>query len=125
MHVTPQHFEIPTDDLDRAARFYRQAFGWEIHRLAWEGAPYCTVRMPEGTPPDRPMGGGLMARGDLGAGQPLLVLHVEGGSLESCLERIVAAGGRVEQPPEAVGEMGRFARFRDSEGNLLGLWQAL
>jgi predicted enzyme related to lactoylglutathione lyase len=31
------HFEIHCGDLDRAERFYRDVFGWEIQR--YEGAP--------------------------------------------------------------------------------------
>ena len=31
------HFEIHAADPDRAERFYRRVFGWEINR--WEGAP--------------------------------------------------------------------------------------
>ena len=29
------HFEIPTDDPERAAKFYRNVFGWEIQK--WDG----------------------------------------------------------------------------------------
>ncbi len=34
------------------------------------------------------------------------------------------AGGEIVEPPRQVGKMGFFARFRDPEGNLLGLWSA-
>ena len=36
------HFEIPVDDPDRAAGFYRNALGWEASRFADE--PYWLVR---------------------------------------------------------------------------------
>jgi predicted enzyme related to lactoylglutathione lyase len=52
------------------------------------------------------------------------VVHLEEESLEDCLERIAAAGGRIDRAAAAVGEMGWFARFRDPEGNLLGLWKS-
>ena len=135
MRATVQHFEIPVDDLDRAAAFYRRIFGWEIRRLSWEGPAYCTVRAARSSEPSlRPslseparssegVGGGLMAREELGADHPLLVVHIEGASLDQVLERIEEAGGEVVQPPRPVGEMGEWARFRDSEGNLLGLWR--
>lgn len=131
MRATVQHFEIPVDDLDRAAAFYRRAFGWEIRPLSWDGPAYRTVRMPPSelpssgpAPPPEPVGGGLLGREDLGADHPLLVIHVEGATLGEVLERIEEAGGEVVQPPRPVGEMGSWARFRDSEGNLLGLWES-
>lgn len=120
------HFEIPADDLERAAAFYRTVFGWRVERLAWDGPGYSTIRMPAAEVGREPsaLDGGLMERRGLGSEHPLLVVHVEGeGALEECLERITAAGGTVEQPPRPIEDLGTFARFRDSEGNLLGLWR--
>lgn len=36
------HFEVPADDPDRAAGFYRDALGWEISRSGDQ--PYWLVR---------------------------------------------------------------------------------
>lgn len=119
--ATVSHFEIPARDVERAARFYREVFGWRVEPVAWEGGPYFKIR--EAGEPGKAIGGGLMPA-DGGVDQPLLVLHVSGAPLEDWLERIVAAGGAVDQPPSRIGEMGSFARFRDPEGNRLGLWQA-
>lgn len=125
MHATVSHFEIPAHDLARAARFYREVFGWRVEPLAWEGHPYFTIRGASGEP--TPAGkegidGGLLPVA-AGAEHPLLVIHVSGAPLEHCLERIVAAGGWIDQGARPIGTMGFFARFRDPEGNLLGLWQ--
>lgn len=124
MRATVSHFEIPAHDLDRAARFYREVFGWRIEPLPWEGHPYRTVRGAAGEAPGRQgIDGGLLPAG-VTAPHPLLVIHISGADLEECLERIVAAGGQIDLAAAPVGDMGRFARFRDPEGNLLGLWQA-
>src|SRR2546428_8846464 len=37
MDHTVVHFEIPANEPERAAKFYRELFGWEISR--WGGAP--------------------------------------------------------------------------------------
>ena len=42
--------------------------------------------------------------------------------MSSCLQRVVEAGGEVVAPPHPVDDLGSFARFEDSEGNLWGLW---
>lgn len=123
MRATVSHFEIPAHDLERAARFYRAVFGWSVEPLPWEGHPYYKVRGSAGPGAKEGIDGGLLpAAGALD--HPLLVIHISGADLADCLTRIVEAGGRIDQPAADVGGMGRFARFRDSEGNLLGLWQA-
>ena len=116
MEAAIRHVEIPARDLERAARFYREAFGWTVELVPWEGHPYYKVRSGgEGS-----VGGGIVPAGE-GYGHPLVVIHVTG-EMEAWIGRIVEAGGTVEQPPERVGDFGTFARFRDPEGNVLGLW---
>jgi predicted enzyme related to lactoylglutathione lyase len=118
LRATVSHFEIPAHDLERAARFYREVFGWRIEPLPWEGHPYFKIRDAGG----EGIGGGLLPAG-VTTDHPLLVIHLSGISLEDCLARIVESGGGIDKPAEAVGTMGRFARFRDPEGNVLGLWE--
>jgi uncharacterized protein len=126
MRATVSHFEIPARDLERAARFYREVFGWTVEPLPWEGHPYYKVRGSAGAPGSGREGidGGLLPAGG-GVDHALLMIHVTGAALEIWLERVVEAGGRVDLPATPVGTMGLYARFRDPEGNLLGLWQAL
>ncbi len=125
MRATVSHFEIPARDLVRAARFYREVFGWQVEPLRWEGHPYFTVRGASGeaSPSGKEGIDGGILQAEAGADHPLLVIHVADASLDDCLQRGVAAGGWLDRPPHAVGSMGWFARFRDSEGNMMGLWQ--
>ena len=119
MEATVSHFEIPARDLERAARFYREAFGWTVEPVPWEGHPYYKVRGAAG----KAIGGGIVPASE-GYDHPLLVIQVTG-DMEAWIERIAEAGGTVDQPPAPVGDFGRFAKVRDPEGNLLGLWGAL
>ena len=124
MKATVSHYEIPASDPERAARFYRQVFGWRVEPLAWE-RPYFKIRgsaIPSEAGREGIDGGITEAGG--GLEHPLLVIHIEDAGLETVLERITAAGGNIDLPVARVGTMGWWARFRDSEGNLLGLWQA-
>ena len=53
------HFEIPTDDPERAAKFYRNVFGWEIQK--WDGpVEYWLVTTGDEDQPG--INGGLMRR---------------------------------------------------------------
>ena len=67
MDSTIVHFEIPADNPERAAKFYRELFGWKIDK--WEnpnGIEYWmvqTVPTNEQGMPERPGGnGGMMPR---------------------------------------------------------------
>ena len=69
MDHTVVHFEIPADDPERAAKFYRELFGWDINR--WEGAAsgvseYWMVKTvptdAAGQPTAPGVNGGLMRR---------------------------------------------------------------
>jgi predicted enzyme related to lactoylglutathione lyase len=139
MQATISHFEIPARDIERAASFYRQVFGWRIEPRPWAGGGYCVVRaaasgrregidggLLEMAAPSSPAGTGGTDAGAAPAGRldhPLLVIHLHGEPLEACLARVLAGGGAVDLPVIGVGKTGRFARFRDPEQNLLGLWQ--
>ncbi|HRC85461.1 MAG TPA: VOC family protein [Thermoanaerobaculia bacterium] len=127
MRATVSHFEIPAFDPARAARFYRKVFGWRIEAVPWAGPGYYSVKTegPEPAPAGAQTGaiGGGIGRDDVvGSAHPLLVVHVSGASLMDCLLKINRAGGEIVEPPRQVGKAGSFARFRDPEGNLLGLW---
>lgn len=124
MRATVSHFEIPARDLERASRFYREVFGWRIEPLQWEGDPYYKVRGSAVEGDKEGIVGGLLPA-DGAVDHPLLVIHISGTDLEDCLERIVRAGGQIDLPVTPIGTMGHFARFRDPEGNLLGLWQEI
>jgi predicted enzyme related to lactoylglutathione lyase len=122
MRATVGHFEILARDPERLARFFREALSWTAEPQPWDGPAYLKLRPAPGTvPPSRPVGGGIL--GDEADQAPLLVFHLEEGTLEEALARIEAAGGAVEAPPDAVGRMGRFARFRDPDGRDYGLWE--
>ena len=116
------HFEIPYDDADRSRAFYSSVFGWEMTEMP-ETSYTLIVSGPSGERgPTEPgyINGGMMARKDPFT-SPNLVVEVE--SIEDSLNAVRAAGGTTVSEREAVGDMGFAAYFKDSEGNLVGLWE--
>jgi hypothetical protein len=120
------HFEIPFDDRDRAKGFYGEVFGWELNTMAMEGGEYTTVTT---TPvdqttmmPTEPGGinGGLMDRTSQ-TPNPVITIGVDG--IDDTLKKVEAAGGSTLVPRTAIPNMGAFAYFKDSEGNVMGLWE--
>jgi uncharacterized protein len=117
------HFEIPFDDADRARAFYSEAFGWEMMVWPESGGYTLASTGPNGEQgPTEPgfINGGLFARHDEYTG-PNIVLDVS--NLEEALERVKGSGGSVVAEREPVGDMGFTAYVRDTEGNMVGLWE--
>ena len=66
--------------------------------------------------------GGSYPRGDEGGSKnPVIVIEVA--SCEERVEQVKAAGGDVVIPPNPIPGMGVYAQVRDTEDNIIGLWQ--
>jgi uncharacterized protein len=117
------HFEVPYDDADRATKFYRDVFGWNITPMP--EMDYTTVSTgpvsDQGMPAEPGyIGGGMFKReGDLD--RPIITLDVA--SIDDAMKTVTASGGSAVGEKMTVGEMGFAAYFKDSEGNLMGLWE--
>jgi predicted enzyme related to lactoylglutathione lyase len=121
------HFEIPSDNLQRAEQFYKSAFGWQTMAAPMPEANYIFANTVKTGPDMRPtetgaINGGLMPR-DANAPNPILVIGVD--AIEDALRRVRDAGGEVVSETLRVGDFGLYARFKDPEGNVLALWQNL
>ncbi len=118
------HFEIPTDDLARAKEFYGSIFGWELEDMQG-GMPYTIVRttpVDEQQMPTEPgaINGGMMQRT---SETPTPVLTIGVGSVDDALKKVEAGGGSTVTPKTEIPGMGSFAYIKDTEGNLIGLWE--
>lgn len=121
------HFEIPADDLDRARTFYGKVFGWRIDTMPMPGGGeytgLTTTAVDEKTmTPTEPgaINGGMMQR-DAATPAPVITIDVE--DIDAALAEIEAAGGSTVTPRTAIPGMGAFGYFKDSEGNVMGLFQ--
>jgi hypothetical protein len=117
------HFEIPADDLERAKRFYTDAFGWKMDPVP--NMEYTLVRTTEvdekGVPKElAAINGGLMKR-QAPIEHPVITIVVE--DMDASLKTIEKLGGKVAQKKMPVPGMGFSAYFTDSEGNLMGLFE--
>jgi predicted enzyme related to lactoylglutathione lyase len=52
---------------------------------------------------------------------PIITIDVE--DMDAALAQVESAGGSVAQAKDAVPGMGYYAYFKDTEGNIMGLWQ--
>ena len=125
MDHTIVHFEIPADDPDRATKFYRELFGWEIQKFAGVGAPeYWTVstvpKDAKGMPARPGVNGGLLRRQNA-SHPPVNYIAVE--SVDEYAKKAKRLGATEVMPKTAVKEMGWFVWLKDTEGNVFALWE--
>lgn len=117
------HFEIPTDDTGRAQKFYQQAFGWQTKDMPeMKYVLAYTTEVDDKMMPKEAgaINGGLMMRNDT---VKTLSLSIDVPNLEEAMDKVKLAGGMIVMDKMAVGDMGFMAYFKDTEGNILSLWQ--
>jgi predicted enzyme related to lactoylglutathione lyase len=108
------HFDIPADDTERARGFYASLLGWEFQPQ--EGpSEYWLARTGA-----EPVGGLLPRHGR--ERRPLIYFDVD--DVEAAAAQAQELGGEVVVPKTAVPGKGWLVKVRDTEGNLVGLWQA-
>lgn len=112
------HIEFSASDPAKAARFYGDLFGWEIHHMAeydyWtfdnepnHGGGFNTV----GTNPS----GFETKPGDV-------IAYVDVEDLDASLTKAEELGAQVIQKRVDMPGMGAFAILRDPQSNLFGMW---
>ena len=119
------HFEIHADDPERAAKFYREIFGWKIEK--WPGMEYWMVMTAEKDSKEMGINGGLLPRPTKGAkkgsGVHAFVCTVLVENFDEIAKKIKAAGGIVAMPKHALAGMAWQGYFIDTEGNTFGIHQ--
>jgi uncharacterized protein len=112
------HFEIPADDVERAKRFYKKAFGWKISDPYKMNYFFVETRQKG----EEGINGGLMQRKM--PNQPFMN-YLSVTSIDAACKKVENAGGAVVMPKmEIAPNMGWIAVFKDTEGNMMGFHQA-
>lgn len=81
-----------------------------------------TVDVDEQQMPQEPgaINGGMMKRSS-DTPSPVITINVD--SIDDSLKKVDAGGGSVVRPRQPIPGMGAFAYFKDTEGNVMGLWE--
>jgi len=110
-------FEIPTQDINRAVRFYNRVLGVEMATMDMMGCQMAMFPCGAGS-----VGGALIQHEEAKPSATGTVVYFNGGDdLSAPLGRVEAAGGKVVMPKTSIGEHGFCGVFLDSEGNKVGL----
>jgi predicted enzyme related to lactoylglutathione lyase len=111
------HFDIPIDDPERAGDFYRSVFDWNMTK--WGATDYWMLSTGEDYGPGAE--GALTPREDSPEG---VVVYVGVEDIDDAIGKAVAAGGTDVTGKMPIPTFGYTAHIRDTEGNLIGLFQA-
>lgn len=119
-------FEIPVDKPVRARNFYSTVFGWKMNEVP--EMHYTQVGTVEADTlgirgkPKEPgaINGGMVERREL-VKTPVITINIE--NIDEAIRNIEKNGGKVVGPKAPVGNFGFAAYFRDTEDNIIGLWQ--
>lgn len=115
-HGDITHVDIPVDDIPRARKFYSEVFGWQIDTMpGYEGYPMWTA-------PNKISGGGLAQRD---ADLEHVRAYVEVDSIDDVLASAVERGATTVLAKSPISETSWYAAFRDTEGNVMGLYEGV
>lgn len=111
-------FEIPVKDLERAKTFYESIFNMEMAKMEVGEEVLYVFKSGSGM-----VSGALIKDENAISSMDGISLYLNANpSIDSILDKIEAAGGKVLIPKRQVSpEIGYIAFFNDSEGNRLGL----
>lgn len=120
------HFEIHVDDMERAKKFYGNVFGWTFQDWSeFAGLPYFGA--VTGSEDEPGINGALMQRQSPppAPNQPLngfaCTMGVE--NYDATEAKILEQGGVVALPKYALPGMAWQGYYKDTEGNILGIYQ--
>jgi len=109
------HFEIPADDVQKIADFYRNVLGWKIESSPeFEGYLMVTTSGREDA-----VEGGIMKKQ---MPQQTGLNYYEVDSIEDFNSKVKENGGQVLMEKMPVPKMGFFSVCLDPEGNPVGSW---
>ena len=113
--LRPCHFDLTSDNPERAMKFYRSVFGWKFEK--WDGPmEYWTCTTGEKDMPG--INGGLSRRGQ----QSMPTMNtIDVPDVDEFVKKVTAGGGKQVMPKTAIPKVGWFATCQDTEGNLFGI----
>ena len=112
------NFHLPADDVERAAEFYREVFGWRFTPFPNSPVPYLVSDSGDGDSGPG-VGAAITSRQEI-VKAPVPTIEVE--NIDQALITVVMKGGQQARVQEIPG-LGRFAYAIDSEGNIIALLQ--
>lgn len=110
------HFEIPSDNPEKAIEFFKEVFGWGFQKFG--DFDYWLVMTGDEKSPG--INGGLMKKND--PKQPV-TNSISVQNLDEMVKKVEKAGGKIVVPRTPIPGVGYYAYFTDLDGNIHGIMQ--
>jgi hypothetical protein len=116
------HFEIHASDLDRAERFYRDVFGWQVQKF---DGPIDYRLINTGPNTDAGIDGALVERRGSSDGDAVIayVCTISVDDIEQTEQKVKDSGGEQVVDRQEIPDVGQLSYFKDTEGNIFGALQ--
>ena len=108
------HFEVPSQDTQKARTFWSGVFGWEFGDSAVPGMEYYLVRTGED------QGGAVYSSDKSGGG---LVVYFDTDDIDTSVAKVREGGGKADDK-SPIPHVGWFSHCADPEGNAFSLFQS-
>lgn len=127
------HFELPAEDSKRMSSFYTKVFGWQTQQMGPDMGSYVIAtttatdeKTGRPTTPGAINGGFFQKTKDTQS--PSVVIAVD--DIHEAMKNVREAGGTVlgglkPGEPDDIPGVGLYAAFIDTEGNRVGMLQAV
>lgn len=121
---TPVHFEIPVDDMERAQKFYKELFGWDIVGAGDNFNDYFIIQTvptdEKGILKEPGLNGGMLARSNPGQS---IINYISVDNIDESLTKLEELGGAILMPKMPISGIGWNCVVKDTEGNTFGMIQ--
>jgi predicted enzyme related to lactoylglutathione lyase len=106
------HFELPSQDVERAKGFWSGLFGWSFNDPGMPGMEYWMTQTGEG------QGGAVYAADQAGT-----VVYFDTDDIDASIAKVRELGGKAEDK-NPIPHVGWFTHCADTEGNDFSLFQS-
>jgi len=118
LHGAPSWFELMTTDVDRAAKFYAELFGWTPEVMPMPGATYTTFKHGAA-----PVAGMMRITPQMGDLQPHWATYFTVKDADETAREAVKLGGNLCMTMKDVPGVCRFCRITSPQGVTFGVVQ--
>jgi len=114
--------EIKTRNIERAAKFYENLFGWKVlQKIDAEGSDYWIFDTGDRPRVENLRRGAMWLKSD--SENIGIVVYIVVDDIDATLKKVTELGGKIITPKTLVDPHRYRACFTDPDGNLLALWE--